>query len=187
MQQQLVWKLDIDGILRDFVSAFHRTYVKYYPEHVPLIKPVLGWGLDKVYPLGKKVVQFMYEEHCDECFLDADIYPGAHDFFNQLKEIGKVHLVTYQPVGCEITTLKWLEKHGLKYDAISFIFDKTTIDGACLIDDAVHNLTAEAKSGKSVPVALSRPWNADWDGHKYDTYGEIVKFAYGLYGPNIPS
>lgn len=178
------YKLDVDGILRNFVDSFHRTYIKYYPEHEDQIKPVNGWGLDKVYPLGKKINDFMYEEHLEEVFLEADILPGAFEFVGKLREHGKIHIVTFQPVGKEIPTILWLQKYKIKYDAISIIFDKTQIDGTCLIDDGLHNLVAEAKSGKSVPVALACPWNTEWDGWRFDTYDEIVNFV-SMINPNF--
>ena len=172
----MIIKLDVDGVLRNFVDSFHRTYLKYYPEHKDLIKPVNGWGLDKAYPIGKAVEQFMYDEHINEIFFDADIHEGARKFFYDLKEIGFVHIVTYQPYGKEIPTLRWLDKFALKYDAISFVLDKTQIKGDVLIDDALHNLQAEAKSGTSLPITINRDWNTTWDGWKFDTFDEIVDF-----------
>ncbi len=169
-------KLDIDGVIRDFVSSFHRTYLKVYPQHKDLIKPITGWGLEKCYPIGDKIYQFMYEDYPREIFFGADIYKGALEFVKELNKIGNVHIVTSQPIGTELYTLQWLKNHDIKYDALSFIHNKTLIRGTFLIDDALHNLVAEAKAGISIPIAINRPWNVDWDGWKFDTYEQILKF-----------
>jgi 5'(3')-deoxyribonucleotidase len=173
-------KLDIDGVIRDFLGSFHRIYLKVYPQHKDLIKPVSVWGLEEAYPIGKDVYKFMYEDYLDEVFLEADIYDGAIEFVKELKKIGKIHITTFQPVGKEIPTLQWLKKYDIQYDAVSFINDKTQIRGTVLIDDGLHNLIAEAKAGISIPVAINRPWNPEWDGWKFDTYEQILEFVSGL-------
>ena len=176
----MIIKLDVDGVLRNFADSFHRMYLKVYPEHADSIKHITEWSFEKAYPIGEKVKEFMYDDYLWEIFFNADAYDGAEKFFDDLKQIGKVHIVTHQPLGKEIPTLQWLYKFDFQYDAISFVHDKTQIDGDVLIDDALHNLTAEAKAGKSIPVAINRPWNTKWDGWKFDTYDEIVTFIVGL-------
>lgn len=173
----MIIKLDVDGILRNFDDSFRRVYLKAYPEHADLIKPITEWSFEKAYPIGDKVKEFMYDEYLWEIFYDADAYDGAKKFFDDLKQIGKVHIVTYQPVRKEIPTLKWLALYDFQYDAISFIHDKTQIDGDVFIDDAIHNLEAEARSGKSIPIAINRSWNTAWNGWKFDTFDEIVDFV----------
>ncbi|MFA5395940.1 MAG: hypothetical protein WC346_08045 [Methanogenium sp.] len=170
-------KLDLDGVVRDFVGSFHRTYLKVYPQHKDLIKPINGWGLEKSYPIGDKIYQFMYEDYVREVFFGADAYPGAVEFAKSLKKLGIIHITTSQPPGTEMPTLQWLKKYNIQYDAISFIHDKTVIRGTFLIDDALHNLVAEAKAGTSIPIAINRPWNVEWDGWKFDTYEQILKFV----------
>jgi 5'(3')-deoxyribonucleotidase len=182
----MIIKLDVDGVLRNFVDSFHRTYLKVYPEHADSIKLITEWSFEKAYPIGAKVKEFMYDEYLWEIFFGADAYDGAKKFFDDLKQIGKVHIVTHQPVGKEIPTLRWLKKFDFRYDAISFVLDKTQIAGDVLIDDAIHNLEAEAKFGKSFPIAISRLWNTNWNGWKFDTFDEIVTFVSGLNNIAIP-
>ena len=173
-------KVDVDGILRDFVYSFNKVYLQYYPEHKDLIKPVVQYGMELSYPIGKEVSNFMYKEHLYEIFYDTSPMEGALEFFNKLKQLGNVHIVTSQPIGAEQMTLGWLQYNNFNYDAITFTKEKYQINGICLIDDSTKHLIEEAKAGTSIPIALSQPWNQDWDGYKFNNYNQIVAFVEGL-------
>jgi 5'(3')-deoxyribonucleotidase len=169
--------IDIDGVLRDQVQAFTNRYLRAYPDHRNLIKPVTSWDMHLFYPLGKEIYKLWFGEWCKDCMEDAIPYIGAVGFIGLLKEQGhKVYLVTSQPRGTEHFTLAWVDKYKFEHDGILFCSNKRLFAGDMLLDDGEHNLRA-VDEFVTKPVCFDQPWNQGWDGMRVNSYSQFLKMV----------
>lgn len=163
--------VDVDGVLRDFVSAYHEVYVSLYGGEG--ITPINHWDLKKAYPNFKTNHIDFFSNHL---FLKSKPYPGALDFMERLNNTPHdIYIVTNQRKNKEHYTLRWLEKYAVKYDGIVFSSDKNVFNGDFLLDDGNHNLD----NFHGTPVLFKRPWNEVRDNYlsvsSYDDFIDILK------------
>lgn len=121
-----------------------------------------------------------YMEHCTAAaaaghlFYSQEPHPGAIEGMNALRERGHtLHIMTYRMFsGAVNNTERWLVKHNVPFDSLSFTKDKTLIPVEVMIEDNVDNANSLAEAGV-IPVIVDRPWNKEWDGPRvgYDTEG----------------
>ena len=154
--------IDCDGVLRDQVKAFTEKYLKEYPEHRNLVKPVTAWDMAQFYPLGKEIYKLWFGPWVKECMEDAPMFDGAKEFVAELRRRGhKVFVCTSQPMGTERHTIAWLDKHQIERDGIIFANQKGITHFDVLLDDGEHNLEAVSMN-KTLPVCFDQPWNQNW-------------------------
>lgn len=165
--------VDIDGVLRDFVSALIESYKKDFPGHE--VQPVTEWGLEKFFPIGKGIYSYAFTERRVEVFEKAKPYDKAKEFVAELRRRGHhVCLLTTQPRANEHLTLNWLVLMGIEYDSIVFSSRKDLFRFDVLLDDAEHNLRAVRSAGARA-ICFDRPWNQKWDGERVTSYEEFLK------------
>jgi len=176
--------LDIDGVLRDQVRTFTERYLKAYPEHRDLIKPVTAWDMHLFYPLGKEIYKKWFGEWVKDCMEDGYIYDGARDFVCSLREDGhRVFMLTSQPIRTERYTIAWIDKHDIPHDGILFLSQKGLAHFDVLLDDGEHNLEA-VKGNGCTPVCFDQPWNQNWKGERVHSYGAFLQMIVTLNGRN---
>lgn len=179
----MIIALDIDNVGRNFTGALTREYIKDYPEHRDMLKPILRWGLDEFFPIGKRIYSYFNKERAYEIFERGHAYKGFVEFVHLLRARGhKVIFCTNQFPGTEKYTLRWIQVHRLDNDGICFLVNKALLRADILLDDGVHNLEDFERSG-GVAVAFEQPWNEEWKGlrvtgkaekERYDKFLEIV-------------
>lgn len=159
--------VDVDGVLRDLVGGLTKTYVEYYPDHE--VKPVTEWGLEKFFPIGEVIYDFLWgnEMSSYDCYAKSEPYPGAVDFVRDLSRVKDVEvaIVTTQPyLLAKSMTFAWLEGYSILPHAQSVIMlsgslKRHNIGLDILIDDCTDNLR---RCKDTLPVCFDRPWNQDW-------------------------
>jgi len=164
--------LDVDGIIRDMVTTSIQIYKEFYN-----VRDRTKYNDIKVYDMSVAmpgITDFykFFTEHGSYIFGEAKPYKGAIEFVKQLDEIANIHIVTNQVKGTEKHTLRWIEQWKIPYNSLHFAKNKNIVKGDYLIDDYTNNL--EGFSG--TPVCLTRPWNSDYEGVKFDTFSEIIKY-----------
>lgn len=85
--------IDVDGVIRDFNGRLMDIYNKYHPNNQISSLPK-NWGLARHYPIGKSIEKFYREEHMEEIYSYAQVYPGVIEFLNELVRIRFVSLIT---------------------------------------------------------------------------------------------
>ena len=169
--------IDIDGVIRDFVTKLTEVYFRENPGH----KQIRNDAYDLAYwfPIGKEIYKFGYETHAEEIYTEASSYPGAKEFLKKLNKDYKLIFVTHQPnKSLESLTIKWINKNELPYQDIIFIKDKSIFKGGYLLDDCTQNLQRISEVGNSKPICFNQTWNQDWNGQRvnsYDKFLEIIK------------
>ena len=169
----MVIAVDVDGVLRDFITQLQIQYKIDHPDYEPV--PVTAWGLDQFFPIGRKIWNYAFYERGKEIFENAPAYFGALEFIHNLKKLNHTVIIcTTQPIYNEEYTAAWLRKNGFEYDGIFFTKYKGLLKADILLDDAVHNLCEFAEEGGDA-VCMDRPWNQEWDGPRVKTYDEFLR------------
>ena len=156
--------LDVDGVLRDFVSSLQHQYTEDYigfDNH--WMKPVSKWDLAEFFSIGASIYQYIYEERTREIFYRARPYQGAVDFVKTLRYLGhKVIICTSQNKDSFYYTFEWLEKCDILYDGIFCKIDsflpKSMLDVDLLLDDYPNNCDNRNKDNF---ILMDRPWNQE--------------------------
>lgn len=165
--------IDVDGVLRDFVSGVCTAYNIEtgniaHPREIPTYQ-IFDY-------LGIKDKNSFVNKYAKTLFLNTDEMPNAYKV-NELKNYGKVHIITSQNKGLEKITLDWLDQHDIYYDDIHFTWDKKQVDVDFMLDDYPENLYKMNKH--VVKVCYDAPYNKNWKGWRVDDIGgyiDIIKY-----------
>lgn len=169
--------MDIDGVLRNIVSEFHRCFIEKYPERKRDILPMRSWDFCEAYPATTEEVRaLLFREYAHRIFGSAKAYPGARRFMKKLNDRYELWIVTSQSYRMIKVTLDWLEVNGIKFHSIAFTSNKDAIDVDVLLDDYTYNLeNFEAMRPGKLSVCMNRGWNQDWKGSRVHTFDEFIK------------
>ena len=172
----MIINLDVDGVIRDLMTASIQVYKEQYDARFDLKhSQFINYDFNIMFPLMGDVPQF-FKDNKNQLFLNARAYDGATYFVNSLKNSGHtIQIVTSQFKGTEGSTLQWLYDNKINYDSLHFTKNKNSVKGDILIDDCLDNLV---QSDKPV-ICVDRPWNQDWVGTRAYNYDEIVKYIEG--------
>lgn len=163
MEQEKVFLIDCDEVLRQTLSKMIEVYNKHFPdkkkvEDVKSFKTEISFPeIEKI--TGQTASHWFFQEHGEEMFLDTEPFPHVKEDIETLKKYGKVIILTYQKTYANKRhTLEWLEKVGIEPDGICFMKDKTLVKGDYLIDDNDWNFKGNhAKYG----ILIDAPYNKD--------------------------
>lgn len=170
--------IDVDGVIRDFVASVFRMFNARFPDLAHKVGEQTAYPLASSYgQLFPLIHKFIFQDHAEDVFGKAMPYVGAIRAVNILSEKHNVLLATSQVRGQEKYTLDWLQRWGVKYEAILFNRHKWLLRGDLYLDDCTENLE-DIKGRGNVAVCMDRPWNQDWTGLRVHT---ITEFA-GIVG-----
>lgn len=163
--KNLVFAIDVDGVLRNNLSTMVDLYNKNFDDN-KTVDDITDFMTEVSFPkiesvTGQTASSWFFQKHSKEIFEDAESYPNIKEDIETLQEFGKVIIVTYQKTFLnKRQTLDWLEKNGINPDGICFLKDKSFIHADYFIDDNDWNLvTAHSKCG----VLITAPYNAQID------------------------
>jgi len=164
--------IDIDGVLRDFTGSLQHQHRIDFPEIV--LKPITDWGIEKFFPMGKHIYDYIYKYRAKEIFELAYAYDEAEWMMRELQRAGHdIWIITAQPRGTEQHTIRWLDVHDIEYDHLVFTNQKQHVECGTYLDDAPGYLQQLSLTGRNV-VAFDRPWNQKWDGPRVKTHQEFL-------------
>ena len=163
MEQELIFAVDIDGVLRDNLSKMVEIYNHYFNDN-KTCEDVVDFKCENIFPriekeTGVKASEWFFQLHSAEVFEDSLPFEGALEAFNGLQQYGKVIIVSYQKTTeNKIQALKWLEKHGFPTTDVCFLKDKTLLHTDYLIDDNDWNFK---NTNVKHAVLIDAPYNKD--------------------------
>ena len=153
-------KIDVDGVLRDFIWKLQQVYYQDFPSHT--MRYVDGWDLKNFFPIGKGIYDYAFRFRAEEIFTEAPPYRGQIEalrrFVDRRGDDFSIVIVTTQLGENSEYTRIWLERNRVPYDELIFTKEKSKASGGILLDDAVHNLEEVAKAGQ-IAICQGRPWN----------------------------
>ncbi|MBP5721969.1 MAG: hypothetical protein J6X18_00085 [Bacteroidales bacterium] len=136
----LTFGVDIDEVLRSLIPGMVRLYNEEFGENMS-IDDVKDFVVDNSFPkimerTGESASKWFFQDHGKELFLESDEIKGSKEALDTLRKYGKVIIISYQKsLANKIDTLQWLSEHGMEYDGICFVKDKSVVHVDWLIDD----------------------------------------------------
>ena len=153
-------KVDVDGVLRDFIWKLQQVYYNDFPTHT--LRYVDDWDLKKFFPLGEGIYDYAFNFKAEEIFVNAPPYRGQIEalrrFIDRRGDDFSLIIVSTQPEENEEYTRIWLDRNRVPYDELVFTKKKSEAPGRILLDDAYHNLSEVSKAGQ-IAICQTRPWN----------------------------
>lgn len=158
--------LDLDGCVYDFVDSFRRWLRRVSPIVNPSLPEPDRWNMHECWGMefDEWMNHFRRGVKRGVIFGSGDPYPGALEALRRLRGAGHtLHIVTdrFLP-GAQESTVRWLERHAIPHDTLTFSADKTIVRCDAFIDDKPAHVRALEFAG--VPAALmDQPWNQEAD------------------------
>lgn len=180
--------LDIDGVIRDVVSAATELYSDHFQVKVEP-KDVLEYNMKEAFPLLADPVNWFFVEHSKEILGKAHSFDWALEAVKILKTLGEVVIISIQPNNeAMIATTNWLWNYGFadKVDGICLTTKKdkrSLINGYDIVIDDYPENFRNIKT--RLAVLIDAPYNQDFDPYlenkRYEFPDNIIRF-YSLYG-----
>ena len=179
----MIIKLDVDGVLRDMESPMIRLYNKRFQTRMKS-GDLISYNIDKSFPLFRKVgidgYKFFFEDHLQDCYINADAYEGAAEAVQLLRKRGHIiHVVSYQPsLNAQKATLEWLNMNNIEFDNITFtnIKDKTCVSCDMIIDDCPEYIDSEPEL--VLKICINHSYNTDCNAMHFDSLYSFAKSIY---------
>ena len=163
--------IDVDGVLRDFITAFKKVVGQEHPD-VVFPEIISSWKFQNdITGLTKEELKEIYKHKFSrECFEEALPFPEVVPAFWTLEKWAEQNgheliIVTSQFKGNFHHTLTWLGKYGLNPNQV--IFEKSRFkwihDIDYLIDDSPinHKYWVENREDKDNFIVFNRSYNQD--------------------------
>jgi len=161
MKENLVFAIDVDGVLRNNLSTMVELYNKNFDDN-KTVDDVTDFMTEVSFPkieelTGQTASSWFFQKHSKELFEEAESFPHIKEDIETLQKYGKVIVVTYQKSFLnKRQTLDWLEKEGINPDGLCFLKNKTMVQSDYFIDDNDWNfINANADCG----VLINAPYN----------------------------
>ena len=178
----MIIKLDIDGVLRDMETPMIRLYNEKFQTCMKL-GDLISYDIDESFPLFRNAdidtdgYKFFFEDHLQECYIEAKAYEGAAEAVKLLQERGHViHIVSFQPsLKAQKATLEWLNINNIEFDNITFtnIKDKTCVPCDVIVDDCPEYIDSEPES--VLKVCINHSYNMDCNAIHFDSIYSFAK------------
>ena len=153
--------IDVDGVLRNNLGIMVDLYNKEFGASLS-VDDITDFQTDKCFPLvrtctGKSSSEWFFQDHSVEIFSEAPAFVGVAEDIKRLREVADICIITYQKTSKnKKEAIDWLDKHGIEYDGIAFLRDKTRLKCDVLVDDNDWNFW---NNGSTVAVLVKAPYN----------------------------
>lgn len=167
----MIFGVDIDGVLRDWVGNFNVVYIKHFPHHKDLVRPIDRYDWFEDYDFDDLGIDGFFKNYGHEIVGTADALPGAPSAFRLFKEIvhelgHEVYIVTRQSSKqAREETKKWLKIFDIEGDKLvivnNFAHKWNYVD--IMIDDEPQVLNSKPEGKVSIKVYCSYNINVKAD------------------------
>lgn len=161
MDNNLIFGIDCDGVLRDSLTDMLRIYNEEIGDNMRK-EDVKYFDVTKSFPrieaeTGVPPAEWFFDMHSRELFYDSKPIKGVKKSIETLKKYGKVIIITHQN-SCEnkLDTIEWLCKNKLMTDDVLFLKNKGIVHCDYLIDDNPNNFSG---SWAKHAVLINAPYN----------------------------
>lgn len=152
--------IDVDGVLRDFVTGLIITYRKKFPAD-RIIEPITSFNIQDFFPDYKDNMKMFFRENAEEVmFKNSPIIKNADRGMKYLRRLGyTLNIITSQKEETLEPTIRWLRKFKIKYDKMYNTSSKHLVEDFDIhIDDDPDQITNIVNAGKKVLI-FSTPQN----------------------------
>ena len=161
--------IDVDGVLRDFISAFKKVVGQEHPD-VVFPEIISSWKFENdITGLTRDELKEIYKHKFSrECFEEALPFPEVVPAFWTLEKWAEQNgheliIVTSQFKGNFHHTLTWLGKYGINFQTVYFRkgMKKWMVECDYLIDDSPNNWKhwKNGRGGDKNFLLMNQKWN----------------------------
>ena len=156
-----VFGIDIDEVLRSTLSKMVEVYNREFHDNKQM-KDIHSFVVEESFPritqeTGIKAGDWFFQLHSKEIFEDAEMLFGVLEAIEILKKFGEIIIVSYQKTPLnKKQAIDWLDKHGITYDGLCFLKNKSIVHVDYFIDDNDWNFK---KSTARIGILIKAPYN----------------------------
>lgn len=157
--------IDLDGVCYDFsgsLAHYLNTAGQLTPDQCT---PPQRWEFYEDWGLDLRAFLAACHAGVDAgiVFTHGDPFPGTREALDKIKDAGHtIHIVTDRSFGKDggsvTATARWLARHSLPYDSLTFTADKTAVRLDAMVDDKPANVAALTGAGVKTWM-FDRAWN----------------------------
>lgn len=153
--------VDIDNVLGRAEPEVQRLFQELTGTSWPLGLYGSAGGLDAS-QLGHELLEEIFSRFHEESIPRLPLFPGAKQALTVIHRRYRIIIVTARRPYSRPQTLRWLEGHGLPFDALYHTEEKADIPESitAAIDDHPHHIQAYRALGRQVFV-MDQPWNRE--------------------------
>lgn len=148
--------IDLDGVVSDSYTAWLPELNRYYGKNITVLEE---YDIHLVYDVSWEDMNDFFVENMEHLFMMPRPVSGAKEVIHKfLRQGHEIYFVTARRPEDEETTLRWLKKHEIPYDAVLFSNFKSKVDliqkweVEIFIED--YPVNAEMIAASGVPVLL---------------------------------
>jgi 5'(3')-deoxyribonucleotidase len=159
----------VDGVLRNTFMGMAKAYLFMGGHKMFKFSDFKDYEFTKMMNIHNK--EQFFRDYAETIFLDSRPMPYINEMGN-LKQYGKIQIISSQFKGLENLTLEWLDKYKVPYDEVHFTWDKSNVKTDVLLDDYPENLKKMPK--ETLKVCYDALYNQDWTGTRVKNLREFV-------------
>ena len=155
--------IDCDEVLRALLDNMVALYNEEFNDNINR-DDIKEFNVELSFPrikeeTGISASEWFFIRNGFRLFACSPALPKVKEAIDKLRQYGQVIIVTYQKTYAnKIDTLDWLNQHGILYDGICFLKNKTLLHTDFLVDDNPFNFWGcNVKHG----VLIDAPYNID--------------------------
>ena len=160
--------IDCDEVLRALLDNMVALYNEEFDDNMTR-DDIKDFNVEVSFPKIKEVTggtasDWFFQKNGFRLFACSPALPKVKEAIDKLRRYGQVIIVTYQKTfKNKMDTLMWLNEHGIEYDGICFLKNKTLLHTDWLIDDNDWNLVG---CNAENAVLITAPYNKDLNVHE---------------------
>jgi 5'(3')-deoxyribonucleotidase len=164
----ITFGIDCDEVLRALLDNMVALYNEEFDDNINK-DDIKDFNVDVSFPKIKEVTggtasDWFFQKNGFRLFACSPALPRVKEAIDKLRRYGQVIIVTYQKTfKNKMDTLMWLNEHGIEYDGICFLKNKTLLHTDWLIDDNDWNLVG---CNAENAVLITAPYNKGLNIHE---------------------
>lgn len=180
----MIFKIDVDGVLRDIISPICLIYNKTFNEQIES-KDIREYDISKTFVKCNNVVDYFFRLHSREVFLESCQFRNAAKALETIHHNGdKVVICSWQFSNTNRKyTLDWLEKNHFYFDDVCFTKDKEIIVSDIMIDDNPDYF--QKNNGKTINVLINHEYNIQREVQNAVRFDSVYDFVQSYYKLNL--
>lgn len=174
--------IDCDEVLRALLDNMVALYNEEFNDNINR-DDIKDFNVELSFPRIKEETGFSASEwffirNGFRLFVCSPALPKVKEAIDKLRQYGQVIIVTYQKTYAnKIDTMDWLNRHGIMYDGICFLKNKTLLHTDWFIDDNPWNfLGCNAKNGVLIEAPYNKETNISDLWHCYTNCQQMYRF-----------
>ena len=164
----ITFGIDCDEVLRALLDNMVALYNEEFDDNINK-DDIKDFNVEVSFPKIKEVTggtasDWFFQKNGFRLFACSPALPKVKEAIDKLRRYGQVIIVTYQKTfKNKMDTLMWLNEHGIEYDGICFLKNKTLLHTDWLIDDNDWNLVG---CNAENAVLITAPYNKGLNIHE---------------------